>query len=177
MPETENEKPTPIKESRLRKGLLSDFVRTCLEYSLVILIAMGVSYWVTLRAQNRVYTDATLMRYESEIADTFKRRPLGESWPLDEMVINSADEENPRIIRTKLVVSFDKKNKKLNEQINARRSEIHSEVRNIIGARRYFEVNTVEKQKLLTQEIKTALQLIVGEPGIIDVFIIDFAVM
>ena len=171
------------KESRKKRFSLSDSaiktLKNLLMYFVVAIVAFAVPFLISKNLfwnQNEV-TEENLQQYdESGPIDVFQQRPIGSDWAMDEMLINTADEDDPHIIKCLFVVSHEEKNSKVLSQLSARKTEIHSEIRNIIGSKKYKELNTTEKQKLLAKEIKTKIQLIIGIPGIIDVFIKDFTV-
>ena len=171
--EKSNKKPFSLSDSAIKtlKNLLMYFIVAIIAFVVPFLISKNL-FW----NQDKIM-DENLKQYdESGSVDVFQRRPIGADWSMEEMLLNTADEDDPHIIRCMFVVSHEEKNSKILSQLSARKTEIHSEIRNIIGSKKYKEINTTEKQKLLAMEIKTKIQLIVGIPGIIDVFIKDFTV-
>ncbi len=149
-------------------------LKTFFHYLLVVIIALGVSFIVSNRISTK--SQGELVEQEMEQFDVFVRRKPGIDWAMDEMIVNTADEEVPHIVKAKVVVSYDIEKKAISDELNLRNTEIHSEVRSIIGSKKYTDINTTEKQKILAREIKTRIQLIVGRSGIIDVFLKEFTV-
>ena len=149
-------------------------LKICFQYLMVAIIAFGVS----LLVNNRISTKSSqeLIEQEMEQFDLFVRRQPGIDWAMDEMMVNTADEDVPHIVKAKVVVSYDGEKENVLNELILRNTEIHSEVRSIIGSKKYIDINTTEKQKVLTKEIKTRIQLIIGLPGIIDVFLKEFTV-
>ena len=151
-------------------------LRVTLQYLLVAILAFFISYCVSQTSQKKMAESPHIADFDPEIRDHFVRRQPGSDWSMDEMLINTADEASQHIVRAKIVISHRENSPELAAELTRRRSEIHSEVRSIIGSKRYLDINTTSKQKALVREIKTRIQLIVGMPGIIDVFLKDFTV-
>ena len=95
---------------------------------------------------------------------------------MEEMMVNTADEDEQHLVKATIVVSYEENNTKLLTELNKRRTEIRSEIRNIIGSKKYSEINTTFKQKDLVVEMKERIILIVNMPGIIEIYLIDFTV-
>lgn len=168
--ETEEEKPAKKKLSESTLKVL----KSLLQYLVVAIIAFLVSISVNFNRSSEPVEQ--LIQNESEQFDVFVKRKAGSDWTMEEMMVNTADEDFPHIVKAKIVVSYDDQNKEILSELSLRGTEIHSEVRNIIGSKKYAEINTTQEQKILAREIKTRIQLVVGMPGIIDIFFKDFTV-
>ena len=151
--------------------LLIELLRT-LFFSL---IAFGMIYFVTNRLSTREEASEQLM-LDRQFEDIPTPRPIGAEWPMEEMIINTADEFSSHFVKANIVVSYEPANPDVASMLAARKSEIHSEVRKIVGSKLFADIKNVSTQSLLAEEIKTRIQNIIGMPGIIDVFIIDFTV-
>lgn len=139
------------------------------------LIAFAIVYFVSTRKEKT--SDAEeLQRIDRQFENIPQPRPVGAEWRMDEMIINTADELANHFVKINLVVSYSQKDIKVSSALSARSSEIHSEVRKIVGSKFYTELKSVEKQALLAEEIKTRIQQLVGIPGILEVYITDFTI-
>ena len=69
-------------------------------------------------------------------SDVFARRPSGLDWHMDEMLVNTSDEDSPHLVKAKIVVSHEEKNQIVLTELNTRTTEIHAEIRNIIGSKK-----------------------------------------
>ena len=150
-----------------------------LQYIVIALITFGVAYWVSLRTINKkqqqnLFMSEAMQGIEPETGDYYTPIPAGFDWTMDEMIINTADQDAGHYVKTIIVVSYDKENQIILSELTARSSQIHAEVRKIIGSKQYIELQGIQKQEILTKEIKTKIQLIIGKPGIIDIFLKDF---
>ncbi|MBN8217068.1 MAG: flagellar basal body-associated FliL family protein [Spirochaetes bacterium] len=117
-----------------------------------------------------------LLVTDPNTGDVVERLPKGGDWNMDSVIINTADEDEQHIVRFQVIVSYDKESKTILGELNDRKSQIHHEVRAIVGAKKFLEINTTRKQQELVREIKARLQMIVNQEGIIEVFLKEFTV-
>ena len=170
------------EDDKKRKFPIGDTIvqilKSNLQYLIVAIIAFLVAWFTSKSNINEVGIQAPkqLVDYDPQHTDIFVRRQAGSDWTMEEMTINTADEDSPHIVKAKIVVSYDDDKENLLSELSLRSTEIHSEVRSIIGAKKYVDINTTAEQKILAKEIKTRVQLIVGLPGIIDIFFKNFTV-
>lgn len=153
-------------------GLLKEI----LNYLIMAVISAFVAYMVSSSVKSKSLSSQDLLSYETSVKDVFERKPIGSDWTMDEMLVNTADAVDPKIVKAIIVISYNDKSPAVLEQLSLRRTEIHSAVRNVIGSKKSAEINTTEKQQILAQEIKTSVQRIIGIPGILEVYIKDFMV-
>lgn len=175
-----SDKPEEKKKGKLT---LSAGAISILKYVLmgliVAIIAFTVSFF-TSRAggggHGKSMTKDELMTTDPNTGDVLERLPKGADWNMDMLILNTSDEDEQHIIRTQVIISYDKENKTILGELNDRKSQIHNDVRTIIGSKKYIEINTTRKQEDLKKEIKARVQLIVNQEGIIEVFLKEFTV-
>lgn len=139
------------------------------------LVAFVIIYFVSIRKEKESDL-GELQRIDRQFENIPEPRPVGAEWNMDEMIINTADELANHFVKINVVISYSQKDLKVASALSARRSEIHSEVRKIVGSKFYIDLKSVEKQALLGEEIKTRVQQLVGIPGILEVYITDFTI-
>ncbi len=156
---------------------------TSLQYIVVAVLTFIISYCVSSRNKESVYSpqqfnakmsEEELRNTDINTDDFYTPIPSGFDWTMEEMIINTADEDANHFVKAKIVVSYDKEKPAILTELTARSSQLHAEVRKIIGSKRYSDIRGIHNQEILTKEIKTKVQLIVRKPGVIDVFLRDF---
>lgn len=171
------EKKAPFK---LNTGVVA-----ILKYALLGLLVVILSFttsWLVSRYKTggggagASHAKDELLVTDPNTGDVVERLPKGGDWNMDSIIINTADEDEQHIVRFQVIVSFDKESKTILGELNDRKSQIHHEVRTIVGAKKYLEINTTRKQQELVREIKARLQMIVNQEGIIEVFLKEFTV-
>jgi flagellar basal body-associated protein FliL len=161
---------------KLSAGIVA-ILKTVLMYLGVAIISFAVAFIVAHKSGGqKSETKEQLVVNDPSTGDVIEKIPKGADWALEDMVLNTADEDERHMLRAKLIVSYDKEDKTILMELNDRKSQIHSEVLKILGSKKYLEINTTPKQEEVIREIKTRIQLIVDHPGIIEVFVRDFTV-
>lgn len=95
--------------------------------------------------------------------DQMKRQPPMTPWPMKEMIINTADEEESHIIKCEIVLAHGLEDQKTMTDLNSRRYEIRDAIRSIIGSKKYSEINSTVEQNNLKKEIMKALKQILSK--------------
>lgn len=171
--EAKKEEKKPFK---LGAGVVS-ILKNALLLLGVAIIAFVVAYFTSNRGgQEKSLPKDALLQTDPETGDVIEKVPKGADWSLDEMIINTSDEDESHIVRARIVVSHNKDDKDLLAELNDRRTQIHSTVRNIIGEKKFVEIRTTRKQRELAGEIKAAIQKIVHMEGIYEVYFKEFTV-
>ena len=175
-------------EEKSSRSLLPGFdfqkiLLSSLQYIVVAVLTFIISYCVSSRSKQSEYfpqqfdakmSEEELQNTDINTDDFYTPIPSGFDWTMEEMIINTADEDANHFVKAKIVVSYDKEKPAILTELTARSSQLHAEVRKIIGSKRYSEIRGIHNQEILTKEIKTQIQLIVRKPGVIDVFLRDF---
>lgn len=146
---------------------------------LVVILSFTVSFFVARGGgggSSKSMTKDELMVTDPNTGDVIERLPKGADWNMDTLILNTSDEDEQHIIRAQVIISYEKESKTILAELNDRKSQIHNDVRTIIGSKKYIEVNTTRKQEDLKREIKARIQLIVNQEGIIEVFFKEFTV-
>ena len=155
-----------------------------LQYSGVAIITFLIAYCVSSRGGGnqtqpltylpQTQTDNDIATVDPETQDVYRPIPEGFDWRMDEMIINTDDEDVNHFVKALIIVSYDKEKPAVLAALTSRSSQIHTEVRKIIGSKKYLELKGINQQEDLKKEIKTRIQLIVNQSGIIDVFLREF---
>ena len=160
-------------------GGIARILLSSLQYIGVAVLTFMISYCVsrsnTMKVgQTGANSPENLISTDVKTDDFYNPIPSGFDWTMDEFIINTADKDANHFVKTKIVVSYDKDKPLILTGLTIRSSQIHAEVRKIIGSKKYSQIQGVDKQDLLSKEIKTKIQLVIGQPGIIDVFLREF---
>lgn len=170
----EDEKEKKIASSRMSvwtEKFFSELLRLLIFSAVALVIVFLVD-----RQKGDSFGEDNFERIDRQFQNVVAPKPLGAEWEMDDMIINTADELENHFVKVNLVVSYDQKNIKISSALNARKSEIYSEVRKIIGSKLYVDLKSVKNQTLLAEELKTNIQRIIGMPGILEVYIVDFTI-
>ncbi len=171
-------KDAPKKPAfKLSDGVVS-ILKMVLMYLGVAIISFAVAFFVAHSGGGgeKHETKESLVTSDPETGDVIEKIEPGADWALDDMILNTADEDERHMVRVKLIVSYDKHSKTILMGLNDRKTQIHNDILKILGSKKYLEINTTPKQEEVIREIKARIKLIVDEPGIIEVFIKDFTV-
>ncbi len=171
--EPKKEEKKPFKLGAGVVGIL----KTALLLLGVAIIAFVVAWFTSNRGgQEKSLPKDALMTTDPETGDVIEKVPKGADWSLDEMIINTSDEDENHIVRARIIISHDKVDKDLLAELNDRRTQIHSTVRNIIGEKKFAEIRTTRKQRELAGEIKASIQKIIQMEGVYEVYFKEFTV-
>lgn len=175
--EGEGEQPKKKKGFKLGPNVIA-ILKNVLNYVIVALITIVISLIVSSRiAGDKTVSNETLRSSDMQFGDAIERIPIGADYTLDEMIINTSDEDRSRMVKCRIVISYDEENPQVLAELTGRKTQIHAEIRNKIGEKKYDEIRTTVKQRELKKELRALVQRIVGVDGIIDVFLKDFTVI
>lgn len=162
---------------KLSAGVIG-ILKLILQYLLVAIISIVTSVIViqTQSGGGSTKTQQELLKTDQMTEDVFKQVPIGADWTMEEMILPTADEDAQHTIKCRIVISYDRENPKLLEELTQRKTQIHSEVRAVIGSKKFNELNTVSKQKKLAGAIQQRIKRIVRQSGIYAVYLKEFMV-
>ena len=178
--ESEDKQPKAKRRSILAYLDLQRILLLGLHYITIGILTFIIAYWVSSRnqeggrTQTKTGLSTDLLSTEIETTDLYTPIPSGFDWTMEELIINTADLDAGHYVKATIVVSYEKDKPAVLAELTSRSSQIHAEVRKIIGSKKYSALQGVQKQELLVKEIKTKIQLIIGKPGIIDIFMTEF---
>jgi len=153
-------------------------LKMSLQYLLVAIIAFVVALCTGGGGGEKGTGSAQqdIQKTDPVTGDVFVSKSAGADWTMDEMIINTSDEDSQHLVKCQIVVSYEPLDQFILEELSKRKTQIHAEFRKIIGGKKFMEINTIKKQDRLEEELLTRVQTIVNRAGIIAIYLKEFTV-
>ncbi len=165
--EEEEKKPA---EKKGPKGLSSGIVKILLYViGIIILIAISVTISYIVASKTAEKPD------KISIEQTYKNvTPPYDTLRLTDFTINTADIDEQHVIRVTIALAYTQKDAAVSAELLQREAQIRDIINRILGSKRKDEIDSVEGKENLKNEIKNAINNILINGKIKDVYFIDF---
>ncbi|MCR4421147.1 MAG: hypothetical protein GYA61_05255 [Spirochaetales bacterium] len=165
--EGEEKKPA---EKKGFKGLSSGIVRILLYIiGIIILIAISVTISYLVASKTAEKPD------KISIEQTYKNvTPPYDTLRLADFTINTSDIDEQHVIRVTIALAYTQKDAAVSAELAQREAQIRDIINRILSAKRKDEIDSIEGKENLKNEIKNAINNILVNGKIKDVYFIDF---
>lgn len=166
-PEGEEKKQA---EKKGFKGLSSGIVRILLYViGIIILIAISVTISYLVASKTTEKPD------KISIEQTYKNvTPPYDTLRLADFTINTSDIEEQHVIRLTIALAYTQKDAAVSAELAQREAQIRDIINRILSSKRKDEIDSIEGKENLKNEIKNAINNILVNGKIKDVYFIDF---
>ena len=124
--------------------------------------------WKRLPAPENSKTEAA----ENEAREKPVELTMGPVFTLEPFVVNLADPNGSRFLRSKMTLEFEKEG--LLEKMDKFSFPIRDKILTILSSKEYREVNSIQGKKQLRAEITTAVDGLLGKGSVKNVYFSDF---
>ena len=152
------------------KGLSSGVVRILLYViGIIILIAISVTISYLVASKTAEKPD------KISIEQTYKNvTPPYDTLRLADFTINTADIDEQHVIRVTIALAYTQKEAAVSAELAQREAQIRDIINRILSSKRKDEIDSIEGKEDLKNEIKNAINNIMVNGKIKDVYFIDF---
>jgi flagellar FliL protein len=163
----EEKKPA---EKKGFKGLSSGIVRIILYViGIIILIAISVTISYLVASKTAEKPD------KISIEQTYKNvTPPYDTLRLADFTINTSDVDEQHVIRVTIALAYTQKDAAVSAELAQREAQIRDIINRILSSKRKDEIDSIEGKENLKNEIKNAINNILVNGKIKDVYFIDF---
>ena len=139
----------------------------------LVLIIMGAAFFILWNKVSSIGAQPEEDKIE-ETAEEPEVNKLGPLLRLDTFIVNLADQDGKRYLRTTLELEL--KGDKLVEEVNKWISKIRDTILTILPTRKFEDISSVEGKKVLRDEIIAKLNDFLGEGTIVNIYYTEFIV-
>ena len=165
--EKEEEKKT---EKKGFKGLSSGVVRILL-YAIGVIILLAI----TVTVAYLVATKTADKPDKISVEETYKNvTPPYDTLKLADFTINTADIDEPHVMRVTIALAYTQKDAAVSAELAQREAQIRDIINRILSSKRKDEIESIDGKENLKNEIKNAINNILVNGKIKDVYFIDF---
>jgi len=152
------------------KGLSSGIVRILLYIiGIIILIAISVTISYLVASKTAEKPD------KISIEQTYKNvTPPYDTLRLADFTINTSDVDEQHVIRVTIALAYTQKDAAVSAELAQREAQIRDIINRILSSKRKDEIDSIEGKENLKNEIKNAINNILVNGKIKDVYFIDF---
>ncbi len=164
----EEEKKTSEKKGF--KGLSSGIVKILLYIiGIIILIAISVTISYLVASKTAEKPD------KISIEQTYKNvTPPYDTLRLADFTINTADVDEQHVIRVTIALAYTQKDAAVSAELAQREAQIRDIINRILSSKMKDEMDSIEGKENLKNEIKNAINNVMVNGKIKDVYFIDF---
>jgi len=157
-------------EKKAIKGLSSGIVRILLYIiGIIILIAISVTISYLVASKTAEKPD------KISIEQTYKNvTPPYDTLRLADFTINTADIDEQHVIRVTIALAYTQKDAAVSAELAQREAQIRDIINRILSSKRKDEIDSIDGKENLKNEIKNAINNILVNGKIKDVYFIDF---
>lgn len=157
-------------EKKAIKGLSSGIVRILLYIiGIIILIAISVTISYLVATKTAEKPD------KISIEQTYKNvTPPYDTLRLADFTINTADIDEQHVIRVTIALAYTQKDAAVSAELAQREAQIRDIINRILSSKRKDEIDSIDGKENLKNEIKNAINNILVNGKIKDVYFIDF---
>lgn len=167
--EAESEEKKPAEKKGF-KGLSSGIVKVLLYViGIIVLIAISVtiSYLVASKTAERPDKISEEITYKNVT-------PPYDTLRLADFTINTADIDEQHVIRVTIALAYTQKDAAVSAELAQREAQIRDIINRILSSKRKDEIDSIDGKENLKNEIKNAINNIMVNGKIKDVYFIDF---
>ncbi len=151
------------------KGFSSNIIKI-----LVIVIALVLVVVITILVSYFVSTRLTQQPQQLSNADALEAPPEpGKTLSLDEFTTNTADVDETHIVRVDVVLSYDRNNVELDQELNSRIPQLRDIIESLLASKYYRDLKGQGRNDL-KKEIKASINMVLIDGKINDVFLNGF---
>jgi len=138
--------------------------------AVVLLAAMGGGFYIILDKISSIEKNATAEDTEDEV-DNGNPKPL---YPLATLIVNLADEDGRRYLRTAMDVELAKTGDEI--KVEKRMAQIKDRAISIMSTRTFSDINSVPGKRKLKADIVAGLNEILKEKIVTNIYFTEFVI-
>ncbi len=166
-----------LEEGEQKSGGLSPKLAKLLSFIAIGLVGVILMIIITILVMSIKKADQSV---QGPAADVITQVPEPTaSFKLDKFRVNLDDPKNTKqvVVNTEIVLGFDGKDKKLNDELIYRREQITDKVQYVIAKKRLQDIDTARKrEEYLKQEILEVVNSLLERKGVLNVYFLEFVI-